>query len=424
MMNNSVNSRRNFLKTAGAAIAGMAVAPSVMRAQAGAAGAAPPAFSLPAEIAGGAKARAYWIALAEKISTPVLENLAARTLKKNMPCEAHNPKSRLPFTHLEAFGRLLSGIAPWLETDKPEKFVKLAHAAIDAATDPKSPDFMNFTGKPYNQPLVDASYVAMAFLRAPKTLWEPLDERVKKNVVTALKATRKIKANISNWLMFAATIEAFMKMIGEPVERSRVELALKKHAEWYKGDGVYGDGPNFHWDYYNGFVIQPMLVECHAQFKDDEEWKELLKPVPARAQRYAAILERFISPEGTYPPMGRSLTYRFGAYQPLSQIALLKNLPKGVSPAQVRCAMTTMIRRQMEAPGTFDEKGWLRLGFCGAQKRLADYYVSTGSVYICANGLLALGLPAEDEFWSAPDEPWTSVKAWSGVDIPGDHSIR
>ena len=33
---------------------------------------------------------------------------------------------------------------------------------------------------------------------------------------------------------------------------------------WYKGDGVYGDGPPFHWDYYNSFVIQPMLLNILA----------------------------------------------------------------------------------------------------------------------------------------------------------------
>ncbi|MDR2981368.1 MAG: DUF2264 domain-containing protein [Puniceicoccales bacterium] len=411
------SSRRTFVKKLAVTFAGAAAAPLLLNGQPSAS----PARTVMPDSVG--DARQYWINLAERIARPVLENLAARTLKANMPVEAHNPKSRAPFTYLEAFGRLLSGIAPWLEQDKPEKWVKLAHASIDAATDPASPDFMNFTNKPYNQPLVDASYLAMAFLRAPEVLWKSLDSRVKGNVITALKATRKIRPNQSNWLMFAATVEALMHMIGEEIVRPRVDNALRKHMEWYKGDGVYGDGPNFHWDYYNGFVIQPMLVEVTSIFAKDAEWGTFAPDVLKCAQRYSAILERFISPEGTYPPIGRSLTYRFGAFQPLAQMALMKKLPKNVSPAQVRCAMTTMIRRQMEAPGTFDEQGWLRIGFCGHQKGLADAYVSTGSLYLCANGLLALGLPASDPFWSAPDAPWTSVKAWAGVDIPGDHAI-
>ena len=35
--------------------------------------------------------------------------------------------------------------------------------------------------------------------------------------------------------------------------------------------------------------------------------------------------------------------------------------------------------------------------------------------------LLPLGLPANDSFWACPDEPWTSVKAWSGESFPKDH---
>ena len=41
----------------------------------------------------------------------------------------------------------------------------------------------------------------------------------------------------------------------------RVDYALRQHDQWYKGDGAYGDGPTFHWDYYNSFVIHPMLLD-------------------------------------------------------------------------------------------------------------------------------------------------------------------
>ena len=68
-----------------------------------------------------------------------------------------------------------------------------------------------------------------------------------------------------------------------------------------------------------------------------------------RAQRYAAVQERMISPEGTYPIFGRSITYRFGAFQHLSKIAYMRKLPKYVTPAQVRYALYTVIKKQIEA---------------------------------------------------------------------------
>ena len=94
-------------------------------------------------------------------------------------------------------------------------------------------------------------------------------------------------------------------------------------------------------------------------------------------------------------------------------MALRRALPEGVSPAQVRGALTAVIRRTLEAPGTFDADGWLQIGFCGHQPGVGETYISTGSLYLCAVGLLPLGLPASDEFWSAPPQPWTSVRAWS-----------
>src|SRR5690606_11987750 len=132
-----------------------------------------------------------------------------------------------------------------------------------------------------------------------------------------------------------------------------------------------------------------------------------------RAQRYAAIQERLISPEGTYPPVGRSLAYRFGAFQLLSQVALMQELPSSLKPAQVRAALHTMIKNQVEAPQTFDANGWLTIGFYGHQPEIAEGYISTGSLYLCTAAFLVLGLPEQTPFWSAPPAPWTQKKIWS-----------
>jgi hypothetical protein len=142
-----------------------------------------------------------------------------------------------------------------------------------------------------------------------------------------------------------------------------------------------------------------------------------------RAQRYVQIQEELISPEATFPILGRSSTYRFGALQTLSEIALLHKLPATVSPGQARSALTAVIRRMIEAPNTFDRNGWLQIGSVGHQPSRGEPYISTGSLYLCAAGLLHLGLPADDPFWTAPTAPWTQKRIWSGEDIPSDHAI-
>ena len=375
--------------------------------------------------------RSYWIGVLKRLSDPVLVNLAEQSLKEKMPVEAAANLSaeRREYTHLEAFGRLLAGIAPWLELDNTsieevqlrDKYRALARRALDSATDPKSRDFMNFTKG--GQPLVDAAFMAQAILRAPRELWSKLDSRVQTNVIAALKSTRVIKPGFNNWLMFSAIIEAALLSMGESWDQMRVDYALRQHEQWYKGDGVYGDGPDFHWDYYNSFVIQPMLIDVlSAISKQVPAWSESYQKVLVRARRYAAIQERMISPEGTFPAIGRSLTYRFGAFQLLGQMALLQQLPPELKPAQIRPAMTAVIRRMIEAPGTFDDAGWLRIGFCGRQPSLGERYISTGSLYLCAVGLLPLGLSSTNDFWSGAPADWTAKKIWSGQDIPADHA--
>lgn len=143
-----------------------------------------------------------------------------------------------------------------------------------------------------------------------------------------------------------------------------------------------------------------------------------------RLGRYAEQLERMISPEGSYPVIGRSITYRFGSFHAMSSAALMHLLPAHLNPAQVRCGLTAVIRRQLSQPNTFDANGWLRVGYTGAQINMSEDYINTGSEYLCCAAFCALGLPVTDPFWANPYAPWSGLRAWNNVEIPRDHSIR
>lgn len=372
--------------------------------------------------------RKYWVDTLVRIAYPVLRALSERRLRMDMPVEAWFD-DRSDYSHLEALGRTLAGIAPWLEnaslTGAEEEtrslLAHLARQAIDAATDPSSPDYMNFNRG--GQPLVDAAFLANAVLRAPNELYEKLGPKVKNNLATALIATRAIRPVFSNWLLFSAMIEAALYRMGLDWDRMRVDYAIRQHEQWYVGDGAYGDGPAFHWDYYNSFVIQPMLVDVLDVLGDQfGDWAELRDRTMKRAVRFASLLERLISPEGTFPPIGRSLAYRFGAFQHLSLVALKEQLAAELEPAQVRCALTAVIKRQIEMPGTFDDNGWLRIGFAGSQKEVGEGYISTGSLYLCTTVFLALGLPTEAAFWNGEAE-WTARRAWGGGKFSIDQAL-
>ena len=423
------NTRREFIQLT--ATAGLA---AVAGTRAPAATPAPvsEAVSLPPAGDSGPADRAAWGRLASRLAQPVLGALARRRLKAEMPVEVKAGVSDRPqFTHLEACARLLCGLAPWLELAgdaTPEggeraRLAALAREAIDAATDPASPDFLNFSRG--QQPLVDAAFLAQALLRAPHGLWEKLDPRVQRNVTAALVSSRPIQPGENNWKLFATTVEVFLHRAGVARDEARLLEGIRKHRLWYAGDGVYGDGPEFHWDYYNSFVIQPMFVEAlDVLAAESAEWHELREKALARLTRWAEIQERLIAPDGTYPVIGRSLAYRCGAFQGLALAALRGVLPAAVAPGQARTALTRVIRRTLEAPGAFDAQGWLQIGLDGHQPGLGEGYISTGSLYLCSAALLPLGLPAGAPFWTEPSRPSTWQQAWSGQDLPADHALR
>ena len=377
--------------------------------------------------------RAVWLDALDRVCEPMLTALSEGRLKADMPVETTNKnlESRLSCTYLEALGRVIVGISPWLELgpdDTPEgqlrkKYIDLSVKAIAQGVDPNSPDYLNFNKG--SQPLVDAAFLAQGLLRAPKQLWGNLDDSTKVRLVRELKSSRVIRPGQSNWLFFSAMVEtALFEFTGE-WEYDRVQYAFDRFVEWYKGDGWYGDGRMLHIDYYNSFVIQPMMATIlDVMAKHGLTPGEFYDKQPQRYARYAAIQERLISPEGTYPIVGRSLAYRFGAFHALSDVALRHMLPEPVTPAQVRCALTAVISNQINAPGTFDENGWLTVGFAGHQLHFGETYISTGSVFLCTEGLVALGLPETDPFWSDPAADWTSKKGWAGVDMPVDHAIN
>jgi hypothetical protein len=385
--------------------------------------------------ADGKNERQYLIAAITKIADPVLNALSKNQLRLTMPVEGKDAKAREYCSHLEAFARLLDGMAPWLELGPDntpegklrEKYIELTVKCIRNGTDPKSPDF--FTFNKGNQPLVDAAFFAEALLRAPKQLWGRLDSQTRLHVINALKSTHVIIPSFTNHVLFSAVVEAALLRYGGAADNFRMDYPVRLNMNWYFGDGVYGDGPVFHWDYYNSYVIQPMMLQV-LEVLDEVNYtsrivnKDMYNKVLNRARRYAAIEERLISPDGTYPAIGRSLAYRFGAFHLLSLVAYKHQLPEQITPQQVRAALYAVIKKQLEAPGTFDKNGWLRVGFFGYQPAIGENYISTGSLYLCSEAFIILGLPPGDALWQGKDVAWTQKKIWSGENVPNEHALH
>lgn len=383
--------------------------------------------------------REYWSGLLSKIATPVLANMAKGELRKNMTVELSprwDGRDRR-VTYMECFGRLISGLSPWLtlpddntkEGLQRKQLRNWAVASYAHSVDPKSPDYLLWRNE--GQPLVDSAYFSNALIRAPKQLWAPLDKKTQTRIVEELKSIRRVTPPYSNWLLFAAMNEAFLLSIGEQYDPIRLGLAIHKMLEWYVGDGWYSDGPQFHFDYYNSFVIHPMLVEIlevMVKTNTNLNWhgvtsQDLHDQALKRMQRYGEHLERIVSPEGTFSPQGRSATYRTAVFQPLALLAWRKALPASLPEGRVRAAMTAVHKRIFASPSNFTPDGFLTLGFAGHRPEIADVYSNNGSMYITTESLLPLGLPPSDTFWTAPADDWTAKRAYGDLPFAKDYAV-
>jgi hypothetical protein len=250
----------------------------------------------------------------------------------------------------------------------------------------------------------------------------------KERYIKEFKMLRKIEPPYTNWFLFSSTIESFIaKAAGlKEYDDYRVMTTIRKVEEWYVGDGWYADGPVFAFDYYSSYVFHAMYLETLQNMIDAKantrlDYQKYYDRALKRAQKFAIILERFISPEGTFPVIGRSTPYRMAAMQPLALMAWYQKLPKDLSNGQVRAALTQVMHRMYDYQQNYNEGGYLTIGFCGSQPETADWYTNNGSLYMTSLSLMPLGLPADHDFWTCPSEEWTQVKAWNGKPFPKDH---
>ncbi len=378
--------------------------------------------------------RAYWTDFAYRLAEPVLEPMSRGALQSTMQTEfspSFDNRQR-KVVYMECFGRLMAGIAPWLSlpddnTHEGKQRQQCREWAINAyhnAVDPDSPDCLLWEGE--GQILVDAAYIAESFLRAYDALWVPLDSLTKARYIHHFQQLRAIDPPYTNWFLFSAIIESFLSKAGAEFDVFRINTACRKVEEWYVGDGWFADGEHFAFDFYSSYVFHPMYLEVLATMTEMQvntriDYPRYYERQLDRTKRYATILERFISPEGTFPVFGRSATYRMATMQPLAMMAWQQTLPANMSNGQIRHALSLVMHRMLDKQNNFNKGGYLTLGFCGSQPELADWYTNNGSLYMTSLILLPLGLEAQHPFWTDKAEATTQERAWNGKSFPKDH---
>lgn len=378
-----------------------------------------------AEHADGGAARRFWLDLLRRTVAPVLDAGGERRLHRSMPQHRPLTEEQRRFEPLVSVARAALGLAGWLsgEPSEPEERAAWTHdaarcrAAIAAVVDPDSPDAGDFATSDLS--ICYGAQLSQALLLAKGSLFDPLDEAAKGHIREAFRLQRSRAAPQNNWLLFAAVNEAMLDACFGEHEPRTVDHALQMHRRWYVGQGVFSDGDHFAVNYYSSLVMHPVTLTILEHLGGRRKpWAAMRDEALSRAQSGAVLLERLIAPDGTFPPLGRSLCYRFGVLRLLGELGRRQRLPEALPPGGVRAAMTRVMERCVGGAGMFDHAGWLTPGLRGRQAAFAEKYMTTGSLYFCLTALGPLALSPSDAFWSDPPRPWTAHRAWEGEDFP------
>ena len=153
-------------------------------------------------------------------------------------------------------------------------------------------------------------------------------------------------------------------------------------------------------------------------------WSDMRAGVLDRARRYAAILERLIGPDGSFPAIGRSLAYRCGAFHLLARTRAER--PTSRWPAAGAGARRVGRRHPPDARGA-RARSTRAAGSPSASPDISPASASATSrraVSISARWRFCRSVSAADHaFWTGPDMPITAVRAWNGQEFPIDHAI-
>jgi hypothetical protein len=202
-----------------------------------------------------------------------------------------------------------------------------------------------------------------------------------------------------NWVLFPVLPALVRRAAGHDIDRDALDAALDWMVGHTVGDGWTSDGAGHALDLYSGWAIHWHLL-WWAEV-DGARRPRLRADVRRRARAWLRFAASLVASDGGFPRFGRSLGYRFAIAAPFAQAALLgiDPLPPGVA----RTIGGSIVARALTDGALDPDTDWFRVGVGGRRPEVVEGYVSAGASAWAAHALVALGLPAGDPFWTAPD---------------------
>ena len=268
---------------------------------------------------------------------------------------------------------------------------ELYRRGMDTFHDPKSEHFNWRHG---------ASASVLAMLLAPREFLDALPAGSKAHLAEHLARFIHRDTRDCNTMTFSMMPVAVLDRLGATYDRALMDDYFDTILSMYRGDGWFIDGWNRGFDSYNFWGFQLYL---HAMMTYDSRWRErYAERVREITAAHEQTLLNWFGHDGGPIAKGRSLTYRFGAAAGIaySQLSGLSSLNPGLARR-----MASGCLRYFWEHSCLSERGLLEVGYHGPNAALGEDYNDVGAPYWAAMGLVALALPEEHPFWSAPEKP-------------------
>ncbi|GLZ77779.1 hypothetical protein Afil01_25860 [Actinorhabdospora filicis] len=266
------------------------------------------------------------------------------------------------------------------------------------------------TGK--TQPIVEAAGIAYALHISRAQIWDRLKPAERDQIADWLSHHARRIAWANNWLLFTAVIEAFLASAGYDTSAYDGRANVRRVESWYTGQGWYTDGSRRNFDYYNAWVIHPLLWAIHDMLpaRDPDAawlWEN-------RLGRYLESYGHLFGGNGSPLIQGRSIIYRTATLAPIWLGQLTGRTP--LSPGASRRLASGTLKHFVDHGVGVD--GPLSLGWHADQYLdVTQPYSGPGSPYWAGIGFHGLALPADHPVWTAVEEPQPAETGDHVVDL-------
>jgi hypothetical protein len=280
------------------------------------------------------------------------------------------------------------------------------------ATDPSSDLFVGRITdmvEEYNQPLfqhtAEGAALALGLTYTRKTIWDRFSQSQRDQVLDLLDDYVHNRTNSHNWRFFNVMMASFLAINGRDIDRTILGDHLQNLLAYYAGDGWYRDMGSF--DYYSCWAFQfygPIWCRMYGY----EQMPEVARIIEQRHGELMHTYGRMFGRDGHSLMWGRSIIYRCAASAPFPAAFLLNETP--ADPGWSRRICSGNLLQFLTRDDVFVD-GVPSLGFYRTFEPLVQAYSCAISPFWLAKVFLALHLPADSPFWTAPetDGEWDTL---------------